>query len=226
MEDIKVSVIIPTYNRYDYLIVAINSVKNQTHKNTEIIVINDASTDNRYYTNKIENIILINLEENSRNMFGKPCAGYVRNFGLRLATGNYVAFLDDDDYWFPNKLETQLKTMINNNILMACSDGYKGVGIYDETKFSTYVLYSDNDKQYDMEQLELDDYPVLINRKLNKKRNIIYCSSCIVHISIIKKAGLMDHVRNGKEDSGYWQKCLTYTDCVRCKEPLFFYSLK
>jgi len=221
-----VSVIIPTYNRYDYLMLAIDSVKKQTYKNIEIIVINDKSTDERYNNIKDAKIILINLDTNSKQIVKKPCAGYVRNYGLKIAKGEYVAFLDDDDYWFPNKIKTQVDSMIKNNMLMACSDGYKGVGIYDQRKFDTYNLYSEYDKKFDMEQLKLLDYPTIINRNMIKKRNIIYCSSAIIHKSIREKAGFMDHVRNGKEDYGYWLKCLEYTDCYRCNEPLFFYSLK
>lgn len=245
LEDIKVYVIIPSYNRYDSLLVAIDSVKKQTHKNIQIIVINDGSLDARYYEIVDTTITIIHLDENSKKVFKKPCAGYVRNFGIKKALENsdvdYIAFLDDDDYWMPNKLEIQLKyiarfDLMGNQLLeydlndkkinlMVCSDGYKGEGIFDINKLDTYELYSKLDFSYDMKELKLSAYPTIINRKLNKKRNIIYCSSVMIHISVIKKAGLMDHVRNGKEDSGYWQKCMMHTDCFRCTEPLFFYSL-
>lgn len=226
LNDILVSVIIPTFNRYEFLMVAIDSVKKQTHKNIEIIVINDKSTDEQYNNILDDKLILINLETNSKSVVGKPCAGYVRNFGLKIARGEYIAFLDDDDYWFPEKIETQLKAMIKNNTMMACSDGYKGIGMYNKSKFNEYKLYSDCDKQYDAKEMEFADYPSIINRKMIKKRNIIYCSSVIIHKSIKEKVGLMDHVRNGKEDHGYWLRCLEHTDCYRCKEPLFFYSLR
>ena len=79
MEDL-VSVIISSYNRYDLLLNAIESVKKQTYKNIEIIVIDDGSSDDRY-KNPIEDVIIINLEErNSRNELGYPSCGYVRNF--------------------------------------------------------------------------------------------------------------------------------------------------
>ena len=67
----KVSVIIPTYNRFHFLLNTIKSVKDQTYKNIEIIVINDCSTQKEYYDYQFDNdIIIINLKENSKKIFG------------------------------------------------------------------------------------------------------------------------------------------------------------
>ena len=60
-----VTVIIPTYNRFDYLLKAIQSVKNQDYKNIEIIIVNDCSSQSEYYNYKFENCIVINLDKNS-----------------------------------------------------------------------------------------------------------------------------------------------------------------
>ena len=102
----KVSVIIPTYNRFKYLLNTIESVKKQTFTNLEIIVINDKSTQKEYYEYDWDanNIIIIHLQENTKKMFGYACAGYVRNKGIERSTGNYIAFCDDDDIWFPKKI--------------------------------------------------------------------------------------------------------------------------
>ena len=107
----KVSVIIPTYNRFNYLLNTIESIKQQTYKNIEIIVVNDCSTEKEYYLydwNK-HNIIIKHLEKNSKNRFGYACAGFVRNKGIELATGKYIAFCDDDDIWFPKKNRTAIE---------------------------------------------------------------------------------------------------------------------
>ena len=110
----KVSVIIPTFNRFKYLLNTLNSVKNQTHNNLEIIVINDKSTQKEYYSYdwKANNINIIHLEKNSKDIFGYGCVGYVRNKGIEKSTGKYIAFCDDDDIWFPNKIELQIVLLL------------------------------------------------------------------------------------------------------------------
>jgi teichuronic acid biosynthesis glycosyltransferase TuaG len=109
----KVSVVIPTYNRFKYLLNTINSVKQQTYKNIEIIVVNDCSTEKEYYEYnwEINNITIIHLKKNSKDVFGYACLGLSRNYGIKKSTGKYIAFCDDDDIWFPEKIEQQLKAM-------------------------------------------------------------------------------------------------------------------
>jgi len=93
---VKVSVIIPTYNRVYYLINAIKSVLDQTYKNFEIIVIDDGSVDDT------RNII---------KKYDEIKYFYVNHVGLENAKGEYIAFLDSDDQWFKNKLEKQIEIM-------------------------------------------------------------------------------------------------------------------
>ena len=104
-----VSVIIPSHNRFEYLQNAINSVQKQNYSNLEIIVINDCSTQDEYYTHTFDsNVIKIDLKENQKEVLGFISVGHIRNFGLEKATGKYVAFLDDDDIWLPNKINDQV----------------------------------------------------------------------------------------------------------------------
>lgn len=108
----KVSVIIPFYNRPDQTINSIKSVLSQTYKNTEIVLVNDTSTDDiSAVTNFIRNypnIILINAKINKG-------AGAARNLGIKAATGEYIAFLDSDDEFKENKLKLQLSEMLKHN---------------------------------------------------------------------------------------------------------------
>lgn len=104
----KVSVVIPTYNRAHLLSGAINSVLNQTFNDLEIIVIDDGSTDNtrgvlEQYGSGINYIY--------QQRGGR---GQVRNTGIKAAKGDYIAFLDDDDIWLPEKLEKQVKFLDAN----------------------------------------------------------------------------------------------------------------
>ena len=101
-----VSVVIPTYNRGERVQGAVENVLTQTHPQVELIVVDDASTDNtvsRLQTYNTE-ITLISNEENKG-------VSYSRNRGIKHANGEYVAFLDDDDRWRPDKLERQVQIM-------------------------------------------------------------------------------------------------------------------
>src|SRR4030042_4827818 len=101
----KVSVIIPTYNRGNLVLESIQSVFAQTFSDYEIIVIDDGSTDNTRevlhpYLSKLTYI----YEKNSGQSFA-------RNIGILASKGEYIAFLDSDDLWEPEKLETQVKLL-------------------------------------------------------------------------------------------------------------------
>ena len=105
----KVSVIIPTHNRAESLRSAITSVLNQTYQDFEIIIIDDASKDNtreviaHFSDTRIKYIY---------NQLGKGDAGS-RNIGIINSSGEYIALLDDDDEWLPEKLEMQTYLLDN-----------------------------------------------------------------------------------------------------------------
>jgi len=126
----KVSIIVPTY-RFKYLMNTIESIKKQTYKNLEIIVINDRSTQEEYYNYDWDanDILITHLEQNSKQKFGYPCSGYVRNKGIEISTGKYIAFCDDDDIWFPKKIELQINAMKKSGCKMSSTDGLAGNGI-------------------------------------------------------------------------------------------------
>lgn len=103
----KVSVIIPAYNRAHCIQRAIQSVQSQTYKDLEIIVIDDGSTDNTGEIVKSipdDRIRYICCETNRG-------AGAARNEGMKTAKGSYIAFLDSDDEWLPEKLARQVESM-------------------------------------------------------------------------------------------------------------------
>lgn len=119
---IKVSVIIPFYNREDVLFNAINSVKEQTHKNIELIVINDGSKNiSKSTLNKLKDDAIINYIEFDQNMG----PSYARNEGIKKAEGQYIAFLDSDDTFIPSKIEIQLNEMLLTKSLISHTSYFK-----------------------------------------------------------------------------------------------------
>lgn len=104
-----VSIIIPAYNAQKTILKTISSVRQQTHTDWELIVINDGSTDN---TSEIAK----SITDSRIQIFDYPNSGVAtaRNRGIERATGDYIAFLDADDTWTSNKLELQLKALQQN----------------------------------------------------------------------------------------------------------------
>lgn len=114
-----ISVIIPTYNRAAFIKDAIESVLNQTYKNYEIIVVDDGSIDN---TKEIVSSIAGSIRYIYKSNSG-PSAS--RNRGIREARGEYIAFLDSDDLWDPEKLELQMNEFLGNPELAMVTSNYR-----------------------------------------------------------------------------------------------------
>ena len=107
--DIKFSVILPAYNVENYLEQAVDSVLNQNYKNWELIIVNDGSTDQTLKKAK-------SFKNNNIKVFSTKNKGVAnaRNVGLKNATGDYVVFLDGDDYLEP-WLFKQINTLVKKN---------------------------------------------------------------------------------------------------------------
>jgi glycosyltransferase involved in cell wall biosynthesis len=103
----RVSVIIPTHNRAEFLRSAISSVLRQTYRDFELIVVDDASADS---THEVVTSFHGRDIKYVRHDVNKGDAG-ARNTGLLNSTGDYVAFLDDDDEWLPEKLQAQVELL-------------------------------------------------------------------------------------------------------------------
>lgn len=98
-----VSAIITTHNRINLLKRAIESVLNQTYPNIELIVVDDASNDGtEVYCNNLPLQYIYIAKQESKG------GNYARNQGIKAAKGTYIAFLDDDDYWLPDKIDKQV----------------------------------------------------------------------------------------------------------------------
>ena len=114
-----VSIITPTYNCGEFIAETIESVLSQTYTNWEMIIVDDCSTDDtesvvKEYTKRDSRIQYHKLERNSG-------AAVARTESMKLAEGEYMAFLDSDDLWYPNKLEKQILYMKENGYYFTCT---------------------------------------------------------------------------------------------------------
>ena len=201
-----VSVIIPSFERFDLLLRAIDSVYNQTYKDFEIIVVDDFSSDSRYLSLLNDNRIKY-LRLNKR--IGKP--GAVRNLGIDLSNGEWVAFLDDDDYWHPNKLEEQSK-FFENYDFVSCDAVCCGKR-YSKEMFIEYWNMANPNNENKI------DFNILT------RHNILITSSVCVKKEIIKKVNFFDETRRHGEDYLTWLNILKLgTCCYFLDSPLLTYN--
>lgn len=112
----KVSIIIPVYNNENYISQCIESVENQTYKNYEIIIIDDGSTDDslklcKKFEKRNDKIKVISINNGG--------VSNARNIGIKNASGDYVCFIDSDDYVMPTYIESLIKKMNNKCLVIS-----------------------------------------------------------------------------------------------------------
>ncbi len=197
-------VVIPTYNRLDETLRAVNSVLNQTAKGIRVVVVDDGSDD--YVLSKLRTALLslgVQLLEIPHT--GNPSK--VRNRGIQELQNRYVAFLDSDDFWRLDKIEKQLKRLLDSKSQAVCSNAE----ILDEKKMR--LLYQDFNKQH-------IKYNSLINS------NKIVCSSVLIDRALFLKCGGFPEATavQGAEDYAAWLRVSQETDWLYINEPLVTYS--
>ena len=162
----KISVIIPVYNAEKYLSRCLESVINQTYKNLEIICINDKSTDNSAKIleeySQDSRIIVLNNENNQGSAIS-------RNNGLDIATGDYVYFIDADDYIEKKYLEVMLNKEkdVNCDIVLNLSVYNNKNG--EESPYNCYSLKINEQGEYVDKYKIITDAPDIIWARLYKK---------------------------------------------------------
>jgi len=118
-DEVLVDIILPNYNKGEFLEETINSVILQTYKNWKLYIIDDCSKDNSIeIINKfsnLKNITVIKLNKNKGPAF-------CRNYAIRNSRSKYISFIDSDDTWFSNKLEKQISFMKENNYTFTYTD--------------------------------------------------------------------------------------------------------
>jgi teichuronic acid biosynthesis glycosyltransferase TuaG len=189
-----ISVILPCYNSSRFVARAILSVLNQTYKNLELIIVDDCSTDEtkkiiKKFLKQDNRIKFYSTKKNSKTV-AKP-----RNLGVSKAIGEYVAFLDSDDYWYEGKLDYQMK-YIGNFLVSFTAAEY---GTESSSRKSNFLI------TYARIFLQIF-FTSLIKNKGNYwlyVYNPFLISSAILKTSLIKKLKF-DENKNIREDLTYW----------------------
>ena len=231
----RVAIVIPSFNRISYLTNALESVFNQTYDNFDVVVVNDGSTDSKYKSHKfLNNIKQIDLEENQKNLYGYG-PGSIRNFGNIEPYTKYVAFLDDDDVWMPNKLEEQIKIIESCSEKMVCSDAYIGDGVYmDDRQYKSYLweyYFRKHKEAYFINKyvgkFRKFHYPNIWNLAfLNSFRNLanpIITSTVLVERDLLNKVGWFRNLPYAA-DYDCWRAVMQFTNCKFINKPLVYYD--
>ncbi|WP_313449029.1 glycosyltransferase [Streptococcus parasuis] len=198
-----VSIVMPAYNCEKYVVEAINSILAQTYRNWELLVLDDGSKDNtlRIIEEFSQKDSRIKALPNGKNIG----VSATRNRGIELASGEWIAFLDSDDMWKPEKLEKQFEIVEKE----AAEFLFTG---------SSYI--NEEGEAYK----EIFEVPEKITYKKLRNQNVISCSSVLV------KKKYFEHIKMEKdemhEDYAVWLRILkTGVTAFGVNEPLLIYRI-
>ena len=196
-DNFSVSVIIPTFNRVEYLPDALDSVYSQTHSVSEVIVVDDGSTDHTVEKLSPAYPSVQFLRQENQGVSA------ARNLGIAQASHPWIALLDSDDRWTPQKLEQQITHLSQNPSLRAVHSGEKWIRDGKEINIPASL-----DKSKDG----------LWERSLEKC--IICPSSVLLHQSVFEKTGTFDPSLAICEDYDFWLRLLLTHEIGLIEEPL------
>ena len=196
-DNFAVSVVIPTYNRIKQLPIALNSVLSQTRSVTEILVVDDGSTDNTVENLSPKYKTVTFLRQKNEGVSS------ARNAGIKAAKSPWIALLDSDDQWMPDKIEKQIHCLSENNEIKACHTGEKWIRKGKEVQTARFLNKAPEG---------------LFERSL--ERCIICPSSVILHRSIFEKIGFFDTKLPICEDYDFWLRLLLNYQIGLIDEPL------
>ena len=182
------SIIIPVFNKERFVTKTLESVLNQSFSNFEIIIINDGSTD------KSETTILA-CKDARIYFFSKVNEGVAiaRNFGINKAKGEFICFLDADDFWHPNFLAT-----IHSYIQKFPEQKVFATAIEIETKKKCIPAQYSIPKKFDFEMVNFFD--------ASQKECVLWTSSIAIHQSVLKTVGNFDVKIKKCEDTELWMR--------------------
>ena len=209
MQNLLVSIIIPTYNRTQYLKLTLDSIKNQNFKDYEVIVIDDGTPgdDNLLLCEKYEKVAYVKIPNSGGP--SKP-----RNIGISKALGKYIAFVDDDDIWLPNKLEKQVQILEQNpefGLVHGCCEVINNEGIL-QGKIVGRPGKPDV-KHGDVKMRMIGNWTVMMPTSFVRKE-------------VVDKVGYFnEEMPAAGEDVEFWTRCSFETKFYYFDEPLVLYRI-
>ncbi len=209
MEEPLVSVIIPTYNRPDFLKLTLLGIMAQTYSNYEILVIDDGSPTNEaeQVCRSFEKVQYYKIENS-----GGPAKP--RNIGIQKAKGKYLAFTDDDDLWLPEKLEKQVRVLENNpdfGLVHGCCEVIDKKGELKNRIIGR--LRNPEEKHGDVSQKMLGRWTVMMPTSFIRK-------------TVVDKVGFFNETMpSAGEDMEFWARCSFETKFYYQEESLVYYRV-
>lgn len=202
-----VSVIMPTYNAGKYLADSINSILNQSYKNLELLITDDASTDPttlqllQKFASKDNRVDILYLKENHG-------AGYARNQSIERAKGRYIAFCDSDDRWTTDKLEKQIAFMKEKKCALSCA---------------SYIIFDGETE----EEIGFCTAPKKITYSMMKRDNKVGCLTAIYDVQMLGRKFFMPTIRKRQDWALFLQ---IIRECKVCyaypNKPLAYYCMR
>ena len=201
INNVLISVILPTYNSKKFLRYSINSVLKQSYSNFELIIVDDCSTDESYdliqnLKKKDKRIKYIKTKINSKTV------GHPRNIGVKHSKGKFIAFIDADDYWYPDKLKLQMQTMRDTDMLSCTASNYIKEG--GKKKSNLIINY-----------LRIFIQKFIFSKLKNAKYHWLYIYNPVVISSVLISKKVFNRIQfneneNIREDLFFWFNLFPY----------------
>ena len=199
--DYLVSIVTPSYNTGKWIGETIESVLSQTYQNWEMIIVDDCSTDNTDEVVASYSDSRIKYIKNDKN----SGAAISRNKAIKAAKGDFIAFLDSDDLWVPEKLEKQLKFMIDNHYAFTCA-------------------CSDCIDEESIPLGEIDTCPHKIGKAGMYAYNWVGCLTAMYYVPVVGLIQIEDIPK--RNDYAMWLKAIKKTNCYGYQEILGHYRVR
>lgn len=199
----------PAYNSSKYISETIDSIIHQTHKDWELIIINDGSTDNTFdiietYAKNNEKIKIFTVQNSG--------VSAARNFGVDQSKYNWLAFCDSDDLWLSNKLEKQCEFIEENPDVGLVASAFWNMG-----SLGNKGQKVKNDKPNTIEEFHKMNLQGVVFRPRT--------STVVVSKDIFNSVGGFNHTLTVSEDTDLFDRIAQKTICICLPEPLMYYRL-